>query len=112
MKNGREHSRNFTTNDTARRYQKFVLSALINSIDIYTAAQIIVNVVIVFDSKMKISDFYEALTYIKSIIDVGEVDVSDNNEMNDINEDLEIENKHISSELYYQSPFFYFLKGW
>lgn len=38
MKDGKEKSKNFTTNDVVRRHEKFVISALINLIDIYTAA--------------------------------------------------------------------------
>lgn len=100
----KKRSQVFTSNGVVRRYQNFVLSSLIHTTDLNTAASIVIRVVKVFGLKSEIPDFFEALTCIQKITDTGEVDASED-ERFEIDEELKAEDEILFSQLRHQSPF-------
>lgn len=105
---GRKRIKAFIVDDIARRYQGFVLTALIHSTDIYTAAQILIYAGNVFGSAVKMPHFDEALNNIKAMTSTGEYEANDNTENLNDSPDEEDDNI-ISSALIEESPFYNFV---
>ena len=107
---GKKRIKIFTCDDVARQYQGFVLTSLIHTKDLFTAARIVTCAVIVFCSEKKIPEFYEALDYIKKITYTGEAEEC-THRVTELSEDLESRKILFPSSQREQSPFYVYFEN-
>ena len=106
---GRKRIKVFTTEDIGRHYQGFILTSLIHSTDLISAANIVICATIFFCSERKIPEFYNALSFIKNLTDIGEAEEC-TERVTELSPDLESGERVFPSSQREQSPFYVYFE--
>ena len=106
---GRKRIKIFAAVDKRRHYQGFILTSLIHSTDLLSAANIFICATIFFCSERKIPEFYNALSFIKKLSDIGEAKEC-TQRVTELSPDLKSGERVFPSSQREQSPFYVYFE--